>query len=268
MRQKRSIPATRIIIAVCALINLLISLWPPGLSETDRAIFFGAYYKAFIAAGEWWRMLTVGFVHVSLVHLLVNMMSLFVLGRALEPVLKTGKFLILLFVSVIGGSVFYYCTGRNTVAVGLSGGLYGLLAAYVYLVWQGGALRIPQVRAAVLQTVGINLMINFMPGIGWRAHFGGALTGLLLIIVLNDREINKDLKRNGMIALAVLCIISVFAIQKRSDLSNDEIYLLTDENILRCESELGLSSYAANMAKKLDRVYDSDYLEQKFPMEK
>ena len=120
----------------------------------------------------------------------------------------------------------------------------------------------------MLQTVGINLMINFMPGIGWRAHFGGALTGLLLIIVLNEREINKDLKRNGMIALAVLCIISVFAIQKRSDLSNDEIYLLTDENILRCESELGLSSYAANMAKKLDRVYDSDYLEQKFPMEK
>ena len=264
MKQERRIPATKTIVVICALINLVIGYWPSALSSTERAILFGAYYKAFIAAGEWWRMLTVGFVHVSIMHLFVNMMSLIVLGRALEPALKTGRFLILLYGSVIGGSIFYYCTGRNGVAVGLSGGLYGLLAAYVYMVWQGGALRIPQVRASVLQTVGINLIINFMPGVGWRAHFGGAVTGLLIIMILNRRQGQEEVRRNAILALAVLCIISVFEIRRSSDLSRDDIYLLTDMNVLQFESELGLTSYAGMMAKKLDRVYDSDCLEQVF----
>lgn len=264
MKQERRIPATKTIVVICAVINLVIGYWPSGLSTTERAILFGAYYKAFIAAGEWWRMLTVGFVHISVMHLFVNMMSLIVLGRALEPALKTGKFLLLLFGSVFGGSIFYYCTGRNGVAVGLSGGLYGLLAAYIYLVWQGGALRIPQVRASVLQTVGINLVINFMPGVGWRAHFGGAIAGLLLIMILNQRQGQEEVRRNAILALAVLAIISVFEVRRSSDFSNDDIYLLTDMNILTFESEHGMSSYAVKMAKNLDRVYDSDYLEQVF----
>ena len=264
MKQERHIPATKTILVICALINLVIGFWPQSLSSTERAILFGAYYKAFIAAGEWWRMLTVGFVHVSVMHLFVNMMSLLVLGRALEPTLKTGKFLLLLFGSVLGGSVFYYCTGRNGVAVGLSGGLYGLLAAYVYLVWQGGALRIPQVRTAVLQTICINLFINFMPGVGWRAHFGGAVTGLLLIMILTTRQGMDGLRRNAVLALAVLGIISVIAIRQRSDLSKDDVYYLTDLSVLKFEAELGFTSYANRMAKNLDRVYDSDYLEQMF----
>ena len=264
MKEERRIPATKTILVICALINLVIGFWPSGLSSTERAILFGAYYKAFIAAGEWWRMLTVGFVHISVMHLFVNMMSLLVLGRALEPMLKTGKYLLLLYGSVLGGSVFYYCTGRNGVAVGLSGGLYGLLAAYVYLVWQGGALRIPQVRTAVLQTVGMNLIINFMPGVGWRAHFGGAVTGLLLIMILTKRQGMDGLRRNAILALAALSVISVVAIRQRSDLSKDDIYYLTDINVLNFESELGFTSYAGMMAKNLDRVYHSDYLEQVF----
>jgi rhomboid protease GluP len=150
------------------------------------------------------------------------------------------------------------------VAVGLSGGLYGLLAAYIYLVWQGGALRIPQVRASVLQTVGINLVINFMPGVGWRAHFGGAIAGLLLIMILNQRQGQEEVRRNAILALAVLAIISVFEVRRSSDFSNDDVYLMTDMNILTFESEHGMSSYAVKMAKNLDRVYDNDYLEQVF----
>ena len=264
MKQQRKIPTTTVILVICALITVVISFWPSGLNDSERAIFFGAYYKAFCAAGEWWRFLTVGFVHVSVIHLFMNMTSLYMLGRALEPTLKPGKFLVLLFGSVIGGSVFYYCTGRNTVAVGLSGGLYGLLAAYVYLVWQGGALRIPQVRNAVLQTIAINLVINFMPSVGWRAHFGGAITGLLLIMILDERENIRDMKRNALLALAALCVVSVFAVRKSSDLSNDDIYLLTDAHILEKECDLGFENYARHMAQNLDRVYDSDYLEQLF----
>ena len=133
-RPYRTQPASFVISAVCIFVTGVIQLAPSSLSQTELAILLGAYYKAFIAAGEWWRLLTVGFVHVSVIHLFVNMMSLSVLGRVLEPALKPLKFCILLFGSVIGGSVFLFCTSGNTVGVGLSGGLYGCLAAYIYLV--------------------------------------------------------------------------------------------------------------------------------------
>ena len=110
----------------------------------------------------------------------------------------------------------------------------------------------------------MNLIINFMPGVGWRAHFGGAVTGLLLIMILTKRQSMDGLRRNAILALAALSVISVVAIRQRSDLSKDDIYYLTDINVLAFESELGFTSYAGMMAKNLDRVYHSDYLEQVF----
>ncbi len=261
MKRKLSIPVTRVIIVICSIITILIDFVPASLSVTERAIFFGAYYKAFICAGEWWRLLTVGFVHVSLMHFFVNMLSLYSLGRALEPMLKSGRFLILLFGSVIGGSVFLFCTSGNTVGVGISGGLYGMLAAYIYLVWNSGAMKIPHIRNGVMQTVMINLMINFMPGVAWKAHFGGAVTGLLLLMILVKQPDKEELRRNAIIALAVFSIIFGFAVTKRASIAENDRYLQTDINILRCESELGLSSYAEYMAKNLDRVYDISNLE-------
>ena len=252
------------IIIICAVICLLIQFWPPYLNLTERAILFGAYYKAFIAAGEWWRFLTVGFVHVSFLHLMMNMLSLHALGRALEPSMKTAGFLILLFGSVIGGSVFLFCTSGNTVGVGLSGGLYGLLAAYIYLMSIAGAMKIPQVRSGVYRTVLMNLLINFMPGVAWRAHFGGAVTGLLLIMILSRRNVMDDLKRNSIIAFCILLLVSAAAVKKNAYINRSERYLRTDINLLRCESSLGMTSYAADMAKNLDRIYDSSELEQMF----
>ena len=261
MKAKPKITATFIITLICAVITLLIAFLPFGETETERAIFFGAYYKAFVIAGEWFRMLTCGFVHVSVLHLLMNMFSLSILGKAMETSLGIRNYLILLLSSIIGGSVFLFCTSGNTVGVGLSGGLYGLLAAYILLVAKAGALKIPQVRNGVLQTVLINLFINFMPGVAWRAHFGGAITGLILIMILKPDPNDKKQRLHASAALVLLMIGAAGFCIRSSTVDSSEIYLLTDLRILKMEDSIGLHEHAGHMASNLDKLYDVTYLE-------
>lgn len=261
MKNRKPIPVSYVIIGICTLITLCIAFLPFGESDTERALFFGAYYKPFIIAGEFHRLLSCGFIHVSFLHLFVNLFSLSVLTRALEKYLGIWRFLVILFGSVIGGSIFLFCIGGNTVGVGLSGGLYGLLAAYIYVISEAGGMKIPQVRMGVLQTVGMNLLINFMPGVAWQAHFGGVITGLVLLMALKPRNPDKQTLLHARIALVILILGSGFAMSRKCTIPEQERYLLTDMRLLRMERDAGLQSHAKAMAKRLDALYDVTYLE-------
>ena len=266
MKTRKATPATFAVIAVCVFITLCITFLPLGETDTERAILLGAFYKAFIIAGEPWRLLTCGFVHVSLLHLFVNMFSLSVLGRALENYLNKWKFLLILCCSVIGGSVFLFCTAGTTVAVGLSGGIYGLLAAYILIIAEAGGMKIPQVRYSLLQTIGINLMINFMPGVAWQGHFGGAVTGLMLVMLLKPRKekTDKTSRIHAAAAFTVLVIAAGVAFAGSRTIDPSDRYLLTDLRVLKMEERLGFRTHAKKMAARLDALYDISYLEPQF----
>jgi multisubunit Na+/H+ antiporter MnhB subunit len=179
----------------------------------------------------------------------VNLFSLSILSRAMENYLGVWKFLLILFGSVIGGSIFLFCTAGNTVGVGLSGGLYGLLAGYVFTIYEAGGMKIPQVRTGVMQTIVINLFINFMPGVAWQAHLGGAITGLLLLMAFQPRRSDKKALLHARIALVLLLIGSGFAMVKKSAIPEGERYLLTDlREVLDAET----------LAKCADRLYYID----------
>ncbi|MBO7703257.1 MAG: rhomboid family intramembrane serine protease [Solobacterium sp.] len=254
-------PVTSTAAVVCVLVWLAMKLIPTHLSDIELGILFGAYYKAFISAGEWWRCFTCGFVHVSFMHLAVNMFSLYYLGRAMENSLGSPRFAAILFGSIIGGSLFLFCIAGNTAGVGISGGIYGLFAAYLYLVMESGAMKVPGVKGAVLQTLGINLLINFMPGVAWQSHLGGAITGILILMAVRKQSPDPLMKRNAVIALAIFVMLGGFAAVKRSAIGEEERYLRTDYNVLNAEKELGFADYAVHMAKKLDELYHITYLE-------
>ena len=228
-------------------------------SSTENAVLFGACYRPMILAGEWWRLVTMGLIHGSLTHLFVNMYSLYNLGPVMEKVYGRWRFLVILLGSSIFGGLFLLGGSRTIVAVGLSGGLYGLMGAYV--VWLGfhGALRDPMVRNGLLRILLINLLINFLPNIGMMAHFGGFLGGCLLGAALSRDGADAVMKRNcaaaAVLLLAVLCVKII-----RYPVKTDEMYLGTDMRILSFYRDHGLSSYAAVMAERLDAVYDIEYL--------
>lgn len=247
---------TCIVSIVCLLMFIIVNIYP-NLSSTNAAILFGAYYKAFVVAGEYWRLLTCGFIHVSLMHFLVNMLSFLNIGRFMERQVGRKKYLLILICSIIGGSIFQYIIKGNSVAVGLSGGLYGLVAAYTYLLVRLGALKNPVVRGSLIRMYLINLYINFIPGVAYSAHLGGFLFGLFLMAIL-DETIQKDLRTHFIIGLIIISGFISYLFVNASYILSNEKYIKTDYDILSEEMRLGLDGYALNMANKLDDIYQSD----------
>jgi rhomboid protease GluP len=247
-------PATLIIILICSAVFAAVHLMGMS-SETEAGIVMGAYYKPLILAGEWWRLLTVGFVHIGLLHLLMNMISFWSIGTVMEKMLGKRRYLIILFVSVIGGSLFLFASGGNPVAVGISGGLYGLLACYIMILYVNNLLMIPQIRNSVLRMCFINLLINFYPGVSYAAHLGGCVTGLILSLLLVRHPKLEKMRKSVMIAGAAFCTAMIFFCSRSLTIPSNEIYLQSDYNILKQYETFGFKNYAVSKAKNLDTIY-------------
>lgn len=176
------------IIAACVVVYALQMLIPGDFVYKQFAynnIFVAPQYGAF----EPWRMLTSAFLHSpdSLLHILLNMYTLWIFGQALEPVLGRVRFLAVYLISAIGGSVGYLLLnpvlvpGQGLVGlVGASGAIFGLFGAMLLVQRQrGGDTR----QLWVL--IAINGVIGFLiPHIAWQAHLGGLVTGGLCAAVL------------------------------------------------------------------------------------
>ncbi|MFW6188037.1 MAG: rhomboid family intramembrane serine protease [Actinomycetota bacterium] len=136
-------------------------------------------YAPVTTVSEPWRMLTSGFLHSmsSPFHLLLNMYTLYLFGRMLEPALGRGRFLLLFLLSVLGGSVgVLLLSSPLSLVVGASGGIFGLFGALFVLQRHLGQSIVP---IAVL--IGVNVVFGFLfPGIAWQAHLGGLVTGALV----------------------------------------------------------------------------------------
>lgn len=237
--------------------------WGAGCADTSNGmILFGAYYKPFILAGEYWRFLSVGLVHANIWHLLINMMSLYALGKALEPYMKRWKYLVLLVGSTVGSAAFLFVVQGNVLAVGISGGLYGLMTTYFILLYRSGGLKDARVRNIMISTLLMNLLINFMPGVSWVAHLGGAIAGFFLTeILLPDIDGKKKQRDYAVAGMALLIALGYFGYQN-AYIPNNQAYLYTDYMVLSEEAKYVPASYIQKMAKRLDAIYDSNTILQ------
>ena len=101
-----------------------------GLTETGGRFFEeGALFGPLVAEGEWWRLITSGFLHANLLHLALNMVLLFQLGGILEPALGKVRFAAVYFTSLLCGSFGVMVLDPNSPTVGASGAVFGLMGA-------------------------------------------------------------------------------------------------------------------------------------------
>ena len=133
-----------------------------------------------------WTILTGAFLHRDFMHILFNMLSLYWVGRAIEPVLGRWRFLTLYLVSALGGSAFIiaWCLIQPSEifvsAVGASGAVSGRFGAVFVMQRVGGAAA-----AVGRRLLGIDLVYGFMvSGISWQGHIGGAIAGAAATWVL------------------------------------------------------------------------------------
>ena len=140
-----------------------------------------ALYGAEVDQGQYYRLLSVALVHGGWLHLIFNMLALFSIGTLIENFYGRNKYIIILLVSLLAGSLASYLFNPpQTIAVGASGMIFGLFGA---LAIAGRAL------GANLKEVGSLIAINiaipvFIPGIDWKAHLGGLAGGLLTSALL------------------------------------------------------------------------------------
>jgi membrane associated rhomboid family serine protease len=130
---------------------------------------------SFIDNGEWYRLISSGFLHYGLFHVGMNMFLLWQLGQLLEPALGRGRFALLYFAAMFGGSVGALALSPNDLTGGASGAVFGLMAAAAVGLHQRG---VNPMKTGIGGTLILNLLITFtIPGISIGGHVGGALMG-------------------------------------------------------------------------------------------
>ena len=175
-------------------INVVIFVAMFASQDLDTKISLNGFAQPLLIAedgfGQWWRLFTSMFIHLSITHIAFNMFALFIFGRVLEPLFGRAWFIVLYLASgLVGGAVYVLIVSvGGPPAAGASGAIFGLFGAMFALAFRRRAT--PEGRALFGQVIGllvINLLIGFIvPGIAWQAHLGGLLAGFAIAAVFDQ----------------------------------------------------------------------------------
>lgn len=195
------------IIAINFILFLLMYIFGKGSTDAQTLVNFGALYKPLVIKGEFYRLITTAFLHIGVIHLLVNSYSLYVIGSQLESFLGKFKYLFVYIVSAICGSLMSIVFSSN-VSAGASGAIFGLLGSilyfgYNYRVYLGNVLK-SQIIPLIILNLGLGFFIG---GIDNAAHIGGLIGGILSTIAVGLKHKTSTFEKiNGAIILVIYTI--------------------------------------------------------------
>jgi membrane associated rhomboid family serine protease len=179
---------TYILIGINVLAGIGSLLGSGGGATSGALTHDGGLSAHFIADGEYYRLITAGFLHAGLFHLLTNMLSLWILGTMIEPAIGHWRFGLIYFVSLLCGSFGALLLSPDELTVGASGAIFGLLSAAAVVAWNRG---FNLMESGLGVWIGLNLLITFtVPNISVGGHVGGLVGGALtalLLVELRDR---------------------------------------------------------------------------------
>jgi membrane associated rhomboid family serine protease len=210
-------PATFVLIALNVAVYLAeIATGHGGLSPATSLIPEFGLFGPSVAEGEWYRLITSGFLHAGLWHIAGNMILLFFLGRILEPGIGTPRFVAVYFVSLLAGSFGALLLTPDGLTLGASGAVFGVLAA-TFVIARGRGVD------ALASSVGVLILLNLafsfgVRGISLGAHLGGLAGGFLcaLLVIAGERGLlgrrHFPAEIAAMTALGVLAAIAAIAI--------------------------------------------------------
>lgn len=160
-------------------------------ADTDLLLAFGASFGPYFHQGEYFRLVMPMFLHIGLIHLLINMYALYILGLLLERVYGYGRFLFLYVLCGIGSSYLSMATSNN-VAAGASGAIFGI-AGVMLVTGYLHRRAVPPHWARIfgrgmIPFILLNLVLGFaitsyIPIDNW-GHIGGLTTGIVLALVV------------------------------------------------------------------------------------
>ena len=209
---------TPILVVLNLVLFIAMVLTGVNLMEPDSAslIRWGANYSPLTLGGQPWRLLTCCFLHIGLIHLLLNMYALVYIGLLLEPYLGKVRFLAVYLLTGIAASVASLWWHEITISAGASGAIFGMYGVF-------GALLTTNVidkatRKPLLSSIGVfvvfNLVNGLKGGVDNAAHIGGLLSGIVtgyMLVPGLKKPLAGGLKW-GSLAAAALLVLGVSAV--------------------------------------------------------
>lgn len=151
-----------------------------------------------------WRLLAAMFVHVGLQHFVLNMVTLYFLGRIAEDLFGSKAFLALYLLSGLMGNLFVLVFSPEVVAAGASTALSGLFATIVSLRFIARSPYIRYLSQRYTALILINILFSFMPGISLAGHLGGLVGGGILAFVFPVYGERDSMKKSWRWGASVL----------------------------------------------------------------
>lgn len=187
-------PATVALMLACIVVYVR-QVWVGGLDNRMRVVETGAMARDEVLQGQFWRLISGGFMHANAEHLIGNLIMLFILGMACEHAFGRGPFLFLYVLACVTGSLMTMTT--QTPTVGASGAIFGLAGAVLAsIVAHRHEIELRDHRVAIVLAVWATYTLAlgyFNPIVSNTCHFGGLLGGMALgwflpLALLTDRR--------------------------------------------------------------------------------
>jgi membrane associated rhomboid family serine protease len=174
---------TTTLIAINVGIYLLELAQGAPISGSSGSIYdWGVLNAREVAQGDWYRLLSAAFLHYGPVHLGLNMLALWWIGRPLEDYLGPVRYLLLYLVSGLAGSAGALVVTPDANTVGASGAIFGILGAAIVLERQGAYV----LGGSAMTLLIVNVAFTFaVPGVSIGGHLGGLAGGALCMLALS-----------------------------------------------------------------------------------
>ncbi|MBL7745143.1 MAG: rhomboid family intramembrane serine protease [Chitinophagaceae bacterium] len=202
------IMAINIVVFVLMVTGGVSFITPTGID----IIRWGANFSPLTLSGDWWRLITCFFVHIGIIHLVLNMYALYMAGVYLEPLLGKTRYIVAYVCTGVLASLASLWWHKDPVpSAGASGAIFGLYG--VFLAFLTTKFLPRQIRKGLLQSIGVfvvyNLIYGMKSGIDNAAHIGGLISGLV-IGYLYYMTIKADNAEKKKIPLAAAIIVLTF----------------------------------------------------------
>ena len=197
---------TWIIIALC-----IIMFFVSGMGyDTYTLVKYGANFSGLVRNGELYRLVTYMFLHAGIVHIGLNMYSLYIVGPRVEDFFGKWKYALIYFISGICGGLLSIGVTPNVVSVGASGAIFGLFGALIYFGYNYRGYIGAMIKSQVVPIVIYNLFMGlFIPGIDMWGHVGGLIGGILTANMVGTIE-NKKYNISNIILLVVYMAFLIY----------------------------------------------------------
>jgi membrane associated rhomboid family serine protease len=189
LRQADETPVTLVIAIVYGTLAVVTKMFGPDDVFSEKLREFGWLTPGLVTAGDSWRLLSYAFLHGGIVHLLFNMMALFVIAPQLEKTLGSVRFALLYVVTAIGGGLLVCLTQPfQQPVVGGSAALFGMFGSAVAINMRSGRHAFAFLEfegpRRLLGLIFVNLLLGLMfPYISNSGHVGGLLTGFAFTLL-------------------------------------------------------------------------------------